>query len=135
MSKRYGRNQRRKHRAEIAALKSSYAAARNAATANAMEAERARYMLRNAQSEAFQDFIRATGLFESALNRMAEEIGRVAGERYRDEIRSMMHHMNPKIDMLIQPHAGTMRYKTVRISLPSFAIERVVADIEMEELA
>ena len=60
MGKRYGRNQKRKHREEIAALKT-------ALTVEQMNTNRALYAIRNAEEAAFQRFMRATGIFRDTL--------------------------------------------------------------------
>jgi hypothetical protein len=125
MSKRYGRNQKRKHREEIAALKT-------ALTVEQMNTSRALYAIRNAEEAAFQRFMRATGLFRDTLERMADKLGRAAGERYRDEMQAVMGKLTPGISLY---HRHTINAKVVRVSLPALALEYAVFDSDMENHA
>ncbi|MFN7340106.1 MAG: hypothetical protein ACK5VI_03380 [Opitutia bacterium] len=125
MSKRYGRNQKRKRREEIAALKT-------ALTVEQMNTSRALYAIRNAEEAAFQRFMRATGLFRDTLERMADKLGRAAGEKYRDEIQAAMGRLKPDISLYSRP---TIQAKVVRVSLPALGLEYAVFDSDMENNA
>jgi len=125
MSKRYGRNQKRKHREEIAALKT-------ALNVEQMNTSRILYALRQAEENAFQRFMRATGLFRYTLEIIADKLGRAAGERYRDEIQAAMGRLKPEISLYSRP---TIQAKVVRISLPALGLEYAIPDSDMEKNA
>jgi hypothetical protein len=125
MGKRYGRNQKRKHREEIAALKT-------ALTVEQMNTNRALYAIRNAEEAAFQRFMRATGLFRDTLERMADKLGRAAGEKYRDEIQATMGRLKPDISLYSRP---TIQVKVVRVSLPALGLEYAIRDSDIENNA
>lgn len=83
MGKRYGRNQKRQAREQIASLTAQLAAARTLAdhaTARAMAAERA---IHSAEARAFDRFAQASGLLKAAT----EEMARAMGARLGDEVR------------------------------------------------
>ncbi len=73
MAKRYGRNQRRKHREEIETLRANVAAWQGkAVTAN--------FQLNRAKEEAFDMLMRDTGRIDAITERLTVELTRKFGE-------------------------------------------------------
>ena len=107
MTKRYGRNQRRKHREEIAALKDDLRQAMifghsHRQRADDMEARASAAMARARRLEehAFQHFMRNGNRIQRLLDRMADEVGRKAGEQlkrlFEDAVRERLREMTPE---------------------------------------
>ena len=104
MSKRYGRNQRRRHREQIAALKEELRLARATCDHRIREWRlRAEVELSNAaqpEERAFQRFMLAGNRIQRILDRMADEVGRQAGEQlkplFQDAVREQRRQMAPE---------------------------------------
>jgi hypothetical protein len=131
MSKRYGRNQKRKHLEEIATLKAALSSARNAATVALMEADRARFARQSAEAAAFQRFLNSSGLLCHILEKMAVEMGRAAGERYREEFRLAQSAVKPEISWRGDP---TRDFGIVSLRLPMLHLQYPVWNSDMDGL-
>jgi hypothetical protein len=87
MSKRFGRNQKRKMRAML-----------EVATADAIAAEvratRAERALSDAEARAFRKFMADPDRYEAVCARMAQEVGRVAGENLKPYAEQLMRDAN-----------------------------------------
>mgnify|MGYP006883222150 CR=1 FL=1 len=73
MAKRYGRNQRRRHRDEIMKLKAEKAAAD-------LLLSRANYALKEAREIAFDEFLKQSGLLDLSLRKISERLGDTLGK-------------------------------------------------------
>lgn len=104
MSKRYGRNQRRKHREQIAALKDDLRLARATCDQWRLRAEVALSNAAQPEERAFQRFMLAGNRIQRILDRMADEVGRQAGEQLKlmfgDALREKRRQMAPE-DIII----------------------------------
>lgn len=100
MSKRYGRNQRRKHREQIAALKEELRLAQAACDKLKLLVAVTQSPAAQVEERAFQRFMLAGNRIQRALDRMADEVGRQAGEQLKlmfgDALREKRRQMAPE---------------------------------------
>ena len=131
MSKRYGRNQKRKHLEEIAALKAALLSARNAETVALMQADGARFAAQSAEAAAFQRFLNSGGLLRNILEKLAVEMGRAAGERYREEMRLVGFKLKPEFVWNVDI---TRDLRIMRLRLPELNLACSVMDTDLDNL-
>jgi len=92
MAKRFGRNQKRRMREEIAKL-----------SERAISAERRSFSLQaqlsNAEGRAFERFMADAKRYEHICARMADEVGRLAGEKLKPYAEQLMREANKQRPM------------------------------------
>ena len=89
MSKRFGRNQKRKAREEIALRTKQMLELMQEMNKLGARTRKAEWELMNAKSDAFQKFVDEQGLYQMAVDRCAAELGRALGgklEQHADEL-------------------------------------------------
>lgn len=87
MGKRFGRNQKRRMREQIADLE---AKAADAASYYSGQLRAARRQLEYAEARAFDRFMADRDRYEAVCARLAHEVGRVAGENLRPYAEQLM---------------------------------------------
>lgn len=128
MTKRYGRNQRRKQREEIAALKSELNIARRGSEEWKARVERMAWGSQEVEERAFQRFMAASGLLERLLDRMAAEMGRAAGEQYQREISRVQPGSRPVCSI---HEAAQQRVRFVTLRLPALQLNYPITDMDL----
>jgi len=131
MTKRYGRNQRRKHREEIAALKSELNIARRGSEELKARVERMAWGSQEVEERAFQRFMAASGLLERLLDRMAAEMGRAAGEQYQREISRVQPGSRPVFSLSQSHEAAQRRVRFVHLRLPALQLNYPITDMDL----
>jgi hypothetical protein len=130
MTKRYGRNQRRKHREEIAGLKSKLNIARESSEEWQARAARMALGSQEIEDRAFQRFMAASGLLERLLDRMAAEMGRAAGEQYQREI-SKLRSVSQPVFNVSQSDEASQRVRYVHLRLPALGLYCEITDMDL----
>lgn len=119
MAKRYGRNQKRRHLAEIAQLESYITRVERKATYAEFRAE-------NARDEAFNDFIKQGDIYKYALGECAYGVGRGLAEQlneHRDKVLGMVVKEPMKFSYSVRPGMHGEEQKIVRVVLPLRTVE------------
>ena len=131
MTKRYGRNQRRRHREEIAALKSKLNIARASSEEWQARAARMAGASQEIEDRAFQRFMAASGLLERLLDRLTAEMGRAAGEQYQREISKLRPVLQPVFNVSQSYEAAQQRVRYVHLRLPALGLHCPITDMDL----
>ena len=131
MTKRYGRNQRRTHREEIAALKSELNITRKSSEEWQARAARMAGGSQEIEDRAFQRFMAASGLLERLLDRMAAEMGRAAGEQYQREISKLRPESQPVFNVSQSDEAAQQRVRYVHLRLLALDLYCPITDVDL----
>ena len=92
MSRRFGRNQKRALRKEIADVRLSLSAAVSALNVAERNEAAAVRRLSEAEASAFRKFMSDPNRYEAVCNHMAREVGRAAGENLKPYAEELMRH-------------------------------------------
>lgn len=125
MSKRYGRNQRRRHLAQIAELE-VIAAQQNAAASQAKaDAWAARAALSEARAAALKEFVENAGYIEAATQRIAAELGRALPSELLEPARTLLAAQRKRPNPLRPDFDARMdaqhHFAVLRGTIPSIA--------------
>lgn len=139
MGKRYGRNQRRKHREQIEGLTEELRLARAycdqwrlRADVAQSQAEQARWNAQQAEERAFQRFMRASGHLKFIMDRLATEIGHAAGEQLLTEFASVAPPRHPAFTAKCL-HDGVQAVRTIELTLPALRVRYALTDRELQD--
>ena len=83
MTSRYGRNQRRAHREQIAKLERDVSSAQ-------WRASSAEGRLRDARQEAMRELVKSEPYVKEAMNRLGYELGRAMGPHFQPHVEKLM---------------------------------------------
>lgn len=101
MSERFGRNQKRRMREEIALLEAAIQQHVAEMARWRHEAWAARRLLADAESRAFERFMQNAERYEAVCARMASEVAKVAGQNLMPYAEQLMRHANTQRPMVL----------------------------------
>jgi len=90
MGNRYGRNQRRAHREQIAFLEANLSKAKTAESSARSDAWHARIAASNAREIALRELVNREDMIKACMSEMGYELGRSLGPHYKDHIQKLM---------------------------------------------
>lgn len=141
MSRRYGRNQKRRHLAEIerlgarlAEVESHLAYANRRWSRAESEATHARAEAREAEARAFERFAAAEGLLKAMSEQIGAELGRALGEKMLPVAQQIMTAQRPPRLPTLSMHQSMTEpnIRIIRGSIPALAYEVATSTQEME---